>query len=493
MTTPPPDDPRAEVLDLCDRLFDGDFTVADRERLESLVIHNADARRAYLEQVQIHAVLKEARLKDVPLSEVVDMASAITTGLPKSVTVASKKRRWTTAALALAASIAILLAGWGIGHWQGNSSGERRVYVAKLVDAKGVRWDSGTLPTEVGAELSQGRLRLAAGLATVEFKKGARVTLEGPADLEVINADKCYLHRGALTAHVPPPAVGFMVQTANAKLVDHGTDFGISAAPDGAATVEVFEGEVELQHQTSGQRLKLLTKQGASVSEEQLSGLSTVDDAPETELPRSRRNVQPLSGNTVTITSADGRGKAAYAWSPQTTEHFSDTLLLLKHTPLKPACRRKAWLAFDLAAVQGRDITEAALTLSFEPTGWGFASHLPDAVFTVYGVTDNGLDYWDENNLNWDNAPANDVVGGNVLPDKAVKLGSFTLPQGVLEGSFSVKTPELAEFLQGDANRLATLVIVRETTETKSGSVVHGFAGNRHPTLRPPTLRMVVR
>lgn len=491
MTTPLPDDPRAEVLDLCDRLFDGDFTAADRERLESLVIHNAEARRAYLEHVQIHAVLKEARLKDVPLSEVVDMASTLT-GLPHSTVPVSKKRRWTTAALALAASIAILLAGWGIGHWQTLASNERAI-VAKLVDAKGVRWDSGTLPTEVGAGLSQGRLRLAAGLATVEFRKGARVTLEGPADLEIIDADKCYLHRGALTAHVPPPAVGFVVETTNARLVDHGTDFGISAAADGAATVEVFDGEVELLHQTSGQRLKLLTKQGASVSQEELSGLSTVEDAAETELPRARRTVEPLSGNTITITSADGRGKAAYAFSPDTKEHFSDTLLLVKHTPIKTACRRKAWLAFDLAAAQGRDIAEAALTLTFEPTGWGFASHLPDAVFTVYGVTDNSLDYWEEGTLNWENAPANDPLGSNVLPGKAVKLGTFTMPQGVLDGAFTVKTPELAEFLQGDANRLATLVIVRETAETKSGSVVHGFAGNRHPTLRPPTLRMVVR
>src|SRR5688500_18623879 len=114
MTTPPPDDPRAEVLELCDRLFDGDFTVADRERLEALVIGNAEARLAYLEQVQIHAVLKEARLKDVPLSEVVNMATALTS--PPRARASSTKSRWTTAALALAASIAILLAGWGMGH-----------------------------------------------------------------------------------------------------------------------------------------------------------------------------------------------------------------------------------------------------------------------------------------------------------------------------------------------------------------------------------------
>lgn len=482
----PQPDHRAEVLELCDRLFDGDFNEADRDRLEVLVLGNPDARRAYLEHVQIHAALCEGRLKDVPLSEVVNMDTPAGFLQPMA---SRPPRRWVSAALALAASIAILLAGWGIGQWQGHSTSERTIF-ARIVEAKAVRWEAGTLPTELGAGLSQGRLRLAAGLATLEFRKGARLTLEGPADLEVISADKCFLHRGTLTAHVPPPAVGFMVDTAHARLVDHGTDFGVSAQSDGTAKVEVFEGEVELQHPTSGQRLQLLTRQGASVSAEALSGRQATDDESETELPRERRT-EPLRGNTITITSADGRGKAAYAASPETKEHFSDTLLLLKHTP-KAACRRKAWLAFDLAPLQTRTILAAELTLTFEPSGWGYASHLPDAVFTVYGVTQDDLDAWDESGLTWNNAPANETDAGGILPDKAVRLGSFTMPQGVLEGPFTLDTPELAAFLQQDANRLATLVIVRETAETKSGSVVHGFAGNRHPALRPPTLRMRV-
>ena len=40
MTMNQPPDPRAEVLELCDRLFDGDFSQADRDRLEILVIGN---------------------------------------------------------------------------------------------------------------------------------------------------------------------------------------------------------------------------------------------------------------------------------------------------------------------------------------------------------------------------------------------------------------------------------------------------------------------
>jgi ferric-dicitrate binding protein FerR (iron transport regulator) len=488
----PPPDSRSEVHDLCDRLFDGEFTAADRDRLESLVIGHADARRAYIEYVQVHAALSEERLKDMPLSEIVNLVGAPNddtvedSGAPR----AAQNRPWIKVAMALAASIAVLAAGWGIGRWQGVATNGSPF--ATLVDAKGARWDGGTLPTEVGAALSQGRLRLAAGLAVLEFRKGARLTLEGPADLELVSADKCFLHRGALTAHVPPPAVGFIVETANASLVDHGTDFGISANGSGAAKVQVFKGEVELQHHVSGERVQLLTRQGASVSAESFSRKSATDDDAEAELP-SARQPETRGVNVVTITSAEGRGQAAYAWTAGTKEHFSDTLLLLKHTPSKLPCRRKAWLAFDLSSLQGRGIAEASLSLAFEPTGWGYASLMPDAVFTVYGVTEDALDAWNASDLTWDNAPANDISGSGVEPGKAVKLGSFTMPQGVLEGTFSINTPELAAYLEHDANKLATLVVVRETAEPIGGCVVHGFAGNHHPTLKAPTLRLVMK
>lgn len=491
----PQPDPRAEVQELCDRLFDGGFTEPDRDRLESLVINDREARRAYIEQVQVQSALSEARLKDTPLSESVNLPglSPVRDERDRSATGAPVlKRRWVKIALAMAASIAVLGAGWGMGRWQGVSS-TNGVKVAELVDTKNARWEGGTLPTEVGAALAPGRLRLSAGLAVLEFRKGARVTLEGPADIELVSEDKCFLHRGALTAHVPPPAVGFIVETANARLVDHGTDFGISTNGNGAAKVEVFKGEVELQHHVSGERVKLLTKQGASVTHESVSRKAPTDDDAETELP-SARQPEAKGANVVTITSAEGRGKAAYAWTAGTKEHFSDTLLLIKHTPQgKLPCRRKVWLAFDLAALQGREVERAALALSFEPTGWGYASLMPDAVFTVYGVTEDSLDAWDEGTLNWDNAPANDMLEGGVISGKTVKLGSFTMPQGVLEGVFTLRTPELASFLNQDANKLATLVVVRETAELVGGSVVHGFAGNEHPTLKPPTLRAVVK
>ncbi|HSJ02731.1 MAG: DNRLRE domain-containing protein [Verrucomicrobium sp.] len=484
----PPQNPKNEVLELCDRLLNGgdEFRPEDRDRLEALVIGDPSARRTYVEYLQLHSALGEIRFKEGSLAEVVNMPLTGPSARPLKTTA------WWGRGLAAAAAVTILAAGWGMGRWQGQGAAGKASgpSLAKLVDVKGARWDGGSLPTEVGALLSSGRLRLAAGLATLEFNKGARLTLEGPADLELITQDKCFLHSGALTAHVPPPAVGFIVETTHARLVDHGTDFGISAGADGEAQVQVFEGEVELEHHRSGERVNLHTRQAASVSEEELTRSGQAGGYLESERPDTRRN-KPEKADVVSLTTASGRGQAGYVWSPDTKTHFSDSLLLLKHTA-QTACRRKAWLGFDLSSLQGREITSASLTLTFEPTGWGYASLLPDCVFAVYGMTDDTLDAWTEEDLNWDNAPANDPASAGVLPGRAVKLGTFVIPQGEAAGAYSIRGPELAQFLTQDRNLYATLVVVRETPETVGGGLVHGFAGNHHPTLKPPTLRLVL-
>ena len=81
---------------------------------------------------------------------------------------------------------------------------------------------------------------------------------------------------------------------------------------------------------------------------------------------------------------------------------------------------------------------------------------------------------------------------GTVDLMNAKKLGTFTLPAGVVSGAYSIGSPALADFLNADANRRATLIVVRETSEARLNAAVHGFAGNHHPTLAPPTLRLML-
>jgi hypothetical protein len=478
-----PSDSRAELLELCDQLLDGALSAEQRARLEQLVLGDAALRRLYVEYLHLHAGLRQSRPADAPLAEVLKLEPE-----ESSRVVRFEFRRWQQAVMAVAAAMVLLIGGVWFGQ---RHSGEAQnvAAIATLAETKGARWESGRLPTEAGAALGPGRLRLADGLATIVFKSGAKLTLEAPAELELISTNRCFLHSGALVAHVPPPAVGFVVETANARLVDHGTDFGVTADANGQAQVQVFQGEVELQHHRSGENLRLTTRKSTGISPDAF----TKRAGEETEATRSfARRVEPRNANVVTISSAAGRGQAAYVASLGTVTHHSDTLLLLKNSNT-PGYRRKAYLRFDLATLAGRRATDASLTLVFEPTGFGFASFVGDAHFAVYGVTEDALDAWTEDKLDWETAPAASEDAGAADTTRAVKLGAFTLPEGTLSGACSIGGKALADFLNSDRNHLATLIVVRETSETGRGaSVVHGFAGNNHPTLAPPTLRVTL-
>ncbi len=96
--------------------------------------------------------------------------------------------------------------------------------------------------------LVPGTLKLESGMAAIEFISGARVLLEGPAELELVSGMEAFCRSGNLRAHVPPPAQGFTIGTPSSRIVDRGTVFGLSVRNDGGTLVKVMQGEVELRH-----------------------------------------------------------------------------------------------------------------------------------------------------------------------------------------------------------------------------------------------------
>jgi hypothetical protein len=248
-----PSNSQTELSELCDRLLDGDFSPADRARLESLVLGDVGLRRLYVELMHQHASLRQnaSRLGNLPLSEVLS-------SLPDDS--AGKILRFPRWPLQIAAAIALGFAIW----WFIPRPTEKPL--ATLVETNGARWDNSSLPTAPGSPLKAGRLRLESGVARLVFQSGAEVSLEGPAELELQGPNACFLHTGALTAHVPEQARGFIVGTAHAQLIDHGTDFGISADPNGRGQVQVLKGEVELRHDRSGETRRLATHESTSTS-----------------------------------------------------------------------------------------------------------------------------------------------------------------------------------------------------------------------------------
>jgi len=142
--------------------------------------------------------------------------------------------------------------------------------VAQVIGAYGGEGEAFT----IGEKIGSGRLEVSRGLLRLDFLNGALVTVEGPAEMEVSDGMHVVLHRGVVTATIPESAVGFVVDTAAAHVVDLGTSFGVSVSAEGLTEVCVFEGEVEVSN--SMESLPRILREGEAVRTSE--GSSTIDD-----------------------------------------------------------------------------------------------------------------------------------------------------------------------------------------------------------------------
>ena len=86
------------------------------------------------------------------------------------------------------------------------------------------------------------------GTFKLVFDVGARVSVEGPADLRILSGMRLLAFRGRITAHVDGRAKGFAIETPNTLIVDQGTEFGVEIDAAGQTDVVVFQGLVDLAH-----------------------------------------------------------------------------------------------------------------------------------------------------------------------------------------------------------------------------------------------------
>ena len=96
---------------------------------------------------------------------------------------------------------------------------EARV-LARITQERNAVWGRTSTVKRDGDWLSSGLLHLQKGLAEVTFDNGARVILEGPCFLDIQTPQRAFLRRGRMTVEVPPPAVGFVVNTPSMNVVD---------------------------------------------------------------------------------------------------------------------------------------------------------------------------------------------------------------------------------------------------------------------------------
>jgi hypothetical protein len=245
-----------DYLELVDLYCSGLIYDDGFHRLEAMLLESEDARRHFVDyfhhHTEIQFAVRAGRAADAVLNQI---------ALPREQLMKTQRagRRWlpgvrarwwvgvAAGALLMLTVIAASRPGIRINSLRRGTAtfvASSPANVAWLVNAQDCRWAGQDL--KPGRDMQPGKvLRLERGLAEIEFEQGARVILQGPAGLELISASSVKLHYGTMTARVPAPARGFMVLTLGGKVVDLGTEFGLSVDDGGTTTVRVFKGEVE--------------------------------------------------------------------------------------------------------------------------------------------------------------------------------------------------------------------------------------------------------
>ena len=236
--------PAPEFDDVVASVCHGSASEAEMRALNELLRNNASARDEYLLRVELHTRLASdrdlfARVEEPDANgraRVVNLDDWRTAPSPNPGVPTTWRRL--APVLALAACLVLAATGlWSLWFKQpATRNGTTSTAVAMLTRAVDARWSKRTSTPRVGGALEPGWLRLEAGLAQVVFYSGARVVIEGPAELQLVSPTEAVCPAGRLLAEVPQAARGFRLKTAQLNVVDLGTAFGIDATQGPSAS-----------------------------------------------------------------------------------------------------------------------------------------------------------------------------------------------------------------------------------------------------------------
>lgn len=226
-----------EFAELLAAVTEGRADEAQRRRLESLLRESAEWRELYVRQMRVHALLEFHGGREMVRSPGFSRSGAwpAETGTPNREPFwrgIGGHRRWLPIAVA-----AVLVLGT-VGGWMLNRPAAVR---AEVVEARNV---ANTF--QAGSRVSLRTLQLASGTLRVRLDSGALVNVIAPAEVEFLDAMRLRVRRGKVTAEVGSAAKGFSIETAQARVVDLGTKFGVDASDSNHTDIIVFQGEVRV-------------------------------------------------------------------------------------------------------------------------------------------------------------------------------------------------------------------------------------------------------
>lgn len=426
---------------------------AEFAELESMLRDSAEARRLFHRGCRLDSQL---RRESENSAEEPEETSTVVHPVFRSVS-------W----MAAAAAVVLLLAAVS---WVQAS---RPKVIATLASSEDASWES-SLPTEPGSKLTRGYMKLTSGIATIRFKSGTELMLESPAKLTLKSPMLAKLVSGAAVLNVPESAIGFVLETPQGKVVDHGTSFAVSVANElSQSKIEVIEGEVSVHHPGSEEAVRLQQQESATINDQVLKTYQG-------PLPEKETEVSP---KVVRL----GTGGRSYSVIRANKEKWLHPDKLTVKRRLEPGNHeRRSFFAFDLSSVNFDEVEAVRLRLNQVPSGIGYATRLPViSRISVYGLTNPAKSDWVPGTT-WEEGPA---------PEDGVKIGEIEIPRSEQRGSRVLQSEDLLNFLRERRSGAVTFILEREITDLKGGapSLVHAFASDLHPEASGPTLEFVLK
>ena len=270
-----------ELLTLCAGLVDVGLDEAQSARLRDVLRDDPQARGFYLGFMEIHALLHldysagstPAAMpggSSMPRSSLTapDFGGGVfEASVVEDRLVEDRPPAWFPAgaliaafAAGMAAMLLVLGLGWSIvgrrvpsrptvavpgriDDWPGSMSS-----IARVVRLSDTRWEPAVVaPPREGDFVEAGPFRLRSGAVELAFRGGVRLSLEGPADLDLIGANQVFCRRGRLRARVPRGADGFVIASPRSDATDIGADFALDVDQDGRVRIKVLEGLAEAE------------------------------------------------------------------------------------------------------------------------------------------------------------------------------------------------------------------------------------------------------
>lgn len=236
------------------------LTEEERSDLERMLLSSPQARQAFWENACFHALLARWGQEEWGRRMAVSPTAASDTSGRGDTSVVPQARegpgrslskRWFAWAAVLAASLAVVVTISVHRQPAGDPASTDRPTaipsgIAVLGASVDARWADACRAPASGSVLQTGPLGLESGAIQIEFFSGARLIIEGPAEVDLVSEMEAFCQSGRIRAYVPSPARGFKIEAPGITVVDLGTEFALNVSPNGPAEVHVFSGAVQL-------------------------------------------------------------------------------------------------------------------------------------------------------------------------------------------------------------------------------------------------------